>query len=400
MKKMDVSTKSRVTFWIMISTYVVVLFLILQNGSFFLKQLSQLMGIVAPVFVGFGIAFVLNGPLKAIEKYLLRGMDNNKWGKKFKRPTSMLLTYLLFFCLLGLFISIIIPQIVTSATTLASAIPGYIVSVQGAINSLVTQYNIDGEYVINLMGSWQQILSAGGKLLGDMLPSMLSFTMSVTSGLSNVFIGFIISIYLLAGKERFAALAKRMLTAYLPDLQRDRVLRVGHIANTTFSGFISGQLLDAMIVGVLCMIGMNLLPLAQEVQPYIVLISTIIAITNIVPIFGPYIGGVPCTFILLMVDFTSALWFVLLIVAIQAVDGNIICPKIVGDSIGLSGFWVIFAITLGGGLFGLPGMVLGIPTFAVLYKVIKIVTDKRIAQKQTIVAQQDNEPHTLAEEET
>lgn len=400
MKKMDGSTKSRITFWIMISTYVVVLFLILQNASFFLGQLSRLMGIVAPVFVGFSIAFVLNGPLKAIEKHVLRGMDKSKWGKKLKRPISMLLTYLLFFWLLGLFISIIIPQIVTSATTLASAIPGYVVSVQNAINNLVAQYNIDGAYVVNLMGSWQQILSAGGKLLGDMLPSMVSFTMSVTSGLSNVFIGFIISIYLLAGKERFVALARRMLTAYLPDLQRDRVLRVGHIANTTFSGFISGQLLDAMIVGVLCMIGMNLLPLAQEVQPYIVLISTIIAITNIVPIFGPYIGGVPCTFILLMVDFTSALWFVALIVAIQAVDGNIICPKIVGDSIGLSGFWVIFAITLGGGFFGLPGMVLGIPTFAVFYKVIKIVTDKRIVQKQAIVEQQDDENHTLAEEET
>ncbi|WP_312642993.1 AI-2E family transporter [Hydrogenoanaerobacterium sp.] len=395
MKKLDSTTKYNIRTWIVICTYVVLLFVVLVNARFFLGLAGKLVDIISPFLVGFGIAFVLNRPMMAIEAMLPARMSRGKWGEKLKRPVAMLITYVLFLLLLTLLISLVLPQIITSISTLVSNFPSYLTSLQNTADELVVRFGISSELLQNVVGSWEDILTQAGKLISNALPKLMDFTMSLTAGVSNLFIGFIVSIYLLAGKERFARQVKRLLTACLPELYRDRALRLGNIANTTFSGFISGQLLDAMIVGILCFLGMNLMPLSDAINPYLVLISTIIAITNIVPIFGPYIGGVPCTFIILMVDFKSAIWFVVLIVLIQTVDGNIILPKIVGDSIGLSGFWVMFAIILGGGLFGLPGMVLGIPAFAVIYKVVAIVINKRLAQKQAHQEQHHDGDHTI-----
>lgn len=394
MRKLDSPTKYKIRTWIVISTYVVLLFFVLFNARYFLGAASKLLSIVRPFFVGFGIAFVLNGPMKAIESRLFIG-NTSKWGEKQKRFLAMLITYALFLMIFTFVISLVLPQIVTSITILVNNFPQYLESLQNTINELMNRFGISSDIVQNFLGSWEDILIKVTKLLSNALPQVMNFTKSLTTGVSNLFIGFIVSIYLLAGKKRFIQQIKKFLNAYLSELHRDRMLRLGNIAYTTFNGFISGQLLDAMIVGVLCFIGMNLMPLSDDVNPYLVLISTIIAITNIIPIFGPYIGGIPCTLIILMVDLKSAIWFVVLIVLIQTVDGNIILPKIVGDSIGLSGFWVMFAIILGGGFFGLPGMIFGIPTFAVIYKVAAIITNKRLAKKQAQKELLNKGDHTI-----
>lgn len=395
MRKLDFPTKHKIQGWVIAGGAIALIYLLLQNADYFLKSGEALLGIISPFIVGFGLAFVLNNPLRLIETRLLAGMGHKKWGKKLRRPMAMLLTYLLFLLLLSLAVALVIPQIASSISSLVRAVPSYLESLQGTVNSLVAQYGVSGAILEYVAGSWQEILTQMGKLITGALPMLMDMTVSLGSGVSKLFIGFIVSIYLLAGKERFARQAKQLLRAYLPPLYRDRMLRLGNIAYTTFNGFISGQLLDALIVGLLCFLGMNLLPLAGVVAPYMVLISTIIAFTNIIPIFGPYIGGVPCTFIILMLDFKSAVWFVVLIVLIQTVDGNIILPKIVGDSIGLSGFWVMFSIIVGGGLFGLAGMILGIPTFATFYKVMEIITHKRLAQKIKAEEQHNDGEHTI-----
>lgn len=395
MRKLDFPAKHKIQGWVIAGGAIALIYLLLQNADYFLKSGEALLGIISPFIVGFGLAFVLNNPLRFIETRLLAGMGHKKWGKKLRRPVAMLLTYLLFLLLLSLAVALVIPQIASSISSLVRAVPSYLESLQGTVNSLVAQYGVSGAILEYVAGSWQEILTQMGKLITGALPMLMDMTVSLGSGVSKLFIGFIVSIYLLAGKERFAHQAKQLLRAYLPPLYRDRMLRLGNIAYTTFNGFISGQLLDALIVGLLCFLGMNLLPLAGVVAPYMVLISTIIAFTNIIPIFGPYIGGVPCTFIILMLDFKSAVWFVVLIVLIQTVDGNIILPKIVGDSIGLSGFWVMFSIIVGGGLFGLAGMILGIPTFATFYKVMEIITHKRLAQKIKAEEQHNDGEHTI-----
>lgn len=395
MKKFDSDTKYRIKTWVAVTTCAVVVFFMLLNIRQGFSALGKLMGIIAPFFVGFGIAFVLNGPLKLVENRLLVGLGNTKRGRKLRRPLALILTYLLFFVIVSFVFSLLVPQIVTSVGTLINNVPLYLEKLQQTVDTLSVQYNISGTIFQNAIGSWEDIMSWLGGVLQAALPQVMNITMSVTSGVSKFFIGLIVSVYMLAGKERFSAQIKRVMNAYLPELHRDRALRLGDIAYKTFNGFISGQLLDACIVGVLCFAGMNILPLSPAVNTYMVLISTIIAITNIIPIFGPYIGAVPCTFIILMVDFKSALWFVAMIVAIQMVDGNIILPKIVGDSIGLSGFWVMFAIITGGGLFGLGGMVLGIPTFATFYRVMQLIVDKRESVKkkaQIVDAEAEEEP--------
>ncbi|MEG0272038.1 MAG: AI-2E family transporter [Hydrogenoanaerobacterium sp.] len=382
MRKFDSETKYQIKKWVFTAVCVVLVFLALQNIGWFLSSLGKLMGIVTPFFIGFAIAFVLNSPLKMLERHLSALMNKNPKLKKFKRPVALLLTYLLFFLIIAFVVSLLVPQVAASVKVLVANVPSYLNQLQNTVNTLSQKYGIGGALISDVVGSWEEILKQAGSIISSALPQVMNITMSVTSGVSNFFIGIIVSIYMLADKERFSAQLKRVLGAYLPPVQYGHIMHLGDIAYKTFNGFISGQILDACIVGFLCFIGMNILPLSPAINTYMVLISTIIAITNIIPIFGPYIGAVPCTFIILMVDFKSALWFVAMIIAIQMVDGNIILPKIVGDSIGLSGFWVMLSIIAGGGLFGLIGMVLGIPTFATFYKVMQLVVDKRVASKR------------------
>lgn len=382
MRKFDSETKYQIKKWVFTAVCVVLVFLALQNIGWFLSSLGKLMGIVTPFFIGFAIAFVLNSPLKMLERHLSALMNKNPKLKKFKRPVALLLTYLLFFLIIAFVVSLLVPQVAASVKVLVANVPSYLNQLQNTVNTLSQKYGIGGALISDVVGSWEEILKQAGSIISSALPQVMNITISVTSGVSNFFIGIIVSIYMLADKERFSAQLKRVLGAYLPPVQYGHIMHLGDIAYKTFNGFISGQILDACIVGFLCFIGMNILPLSPAINTYMVLISTIIAITNIIPIFGPYIGAVPCTFIILMVDFKSALWFVAMIIAIQMVDGNIILPKIVGDSIGLSGFWVMLSIIAGGGLFGLIGMVLGIPTFATFYKVMQLVVDKRVASKR------------------
>ena len=220
--------------------------------------------------------------------------------------------------------------------------------------------------------------------LTSAIPQIIQTTVNVTASVLNVIIGFIISVYMMFSKELFFARIHKLFTALFPEKSVEKMASVIHQSNDIFSGFISGKILDSFIIGLLCFIFMSIFG-----WPYAMLISVIVGVTNVIPYFGPFIGAIPSILILLMVEPWTALWFAIFILVLQQIDGNIIGPKILGDSTGLSAFWVIFAITIFGSLMGPLGMFIGVPLFAVIYSLVRQFAEWRLSQKGLPTATDD-----------
>ncbi|MBM6860610.1 AI-2E family transporter, partial [Clostridium saudiense] len=207
-----------------------------------------------------------------------------------------------------------------------------------------------------------------------------NITVGFTSGLVNFILSLIFSIYMLLNKERLQLGMKKVLYAFSKKNFADKVMYLGKIANESFSSYIGGQFIEAIIIGVLCFIGMLVLRM-----PYALLISVLVAVTALIPIFGAFIGTIPSAFIILIIDPMKALWFIIFIIVLQQIEGNLIYPKVVGSSVGLPPIWVMLAMLIGGNTFGLLGMLLGIPTFSVIYKVSREYINKRLNNKNIVV---------------
>ena len=192
----------------------------------------------------------------------------------------------------------------------------------------------------------------------------------------NILIGFVVACYVLGNVETFSAKCKKLLYSCFSVKNTDTILSAVRFTDRAFNGFINGKIIDSAIIGIICYIVCSILKM-----PYIVLVSVVVGVTNIIPVFGPFIGGIPTALIILLVSPTKALIYVIFIIVLQQIDGNIIGPKILGSSIGINGFWIMFAILLGGGLFGVVGMILAVPLFAVLYSGLEILVDKRLKNR-------------------
>ena len=218
----------------------------------------------------------------------------------------------------------------------------------------------------------------------ELLPNLNTYARQFASGVAaflsvlyNLFIGLIVAIYLLSSKRVFAAQAKKIVYGLLKKRNADLVIYYVRISNNMFSGFISGKIVDSAIIGLICFVAMSVLKL-----PYTMLVSVIVGVTNVIPVFGPYIGAVPSALLILLVDPKQALYFLVLIIVIQQLDGNIIGPAILGESTGLSAFWVLFSILLFGGFWGIAGMLVGCPLFAVIYRIIRDFISMKLRQKE------------------
>ncbi|HHV86936.1 MAG TPA: AI-2E family transporter, partial [Petrimonas sp.] len=275
-------------------------------------------------------------------------------------------------------IAIIVPQTADSISGLIGNAPGYIEN----FTAFATTFAANHVWATNIL-DWATVKLAG---LEDSLPSLLTdyvlpYTMNITAKITsiivNLFIAIVVSIYFLARKERFYAQTKKTLYAHMKTEKVERLLQLTQLSSETFSSFISGKLLDSLIIGILSFICLSIFHF-----PYALLVAVIIGITNIIPFFGPIIGAVPCFFIILIVDPAKALWFLLFILILQQVDGNIIGPKILGYSIGLSAIWIVFAIVIGNQFFGFIGMVIGVPLFAIIYVLFKEWSENKLRQKQ------------------
>ena len=272
--------------------------------------------------------------------------------------------------------------------TLASNIEGYINSLFEFTDKTLSFFNLDISFFDRFEDVWHSWLTEGIDYLKNSLPTIFTYTKDFTTGLVggivNTFVGIIICIYLLSTKEKLLRQAKKLLFAFLPKKKAEYVCKIAETANDTFAKFISGQLIEAFIIGILCFIGMSVLGL-----PYALLISVIVGVTNMIPVVGPFIGAIPSGFIILMINPLQCLWFVIFIIVLQQIEANLIYPHVVGNSVGLSGLWVMFAIFVGGGLFGFLGIFLGVPGFAVIYRFASDYINSRLKKKELSFDQAD-----------
>lgn len=354
-------------------------FFILKNISILKSYLFKLVGIVSPFIIGFALAYLLNRPMQSIENILEKHLYKGKLKHGLKRSISIIIIFLIVGIAIFLIGSFILPQVTQNISNLAYNIPNYIDSLKDTITHIVLNYNLDEEIIkkiSDMFSSWDNISNQIANWLGQLVPYLVNLSFSITSKILNVILSIVVSIYALYSKEKLMRQFRTLMRALFSDKFVERFYYIMNIINDTFGQYISGQMLDAIIVGTLCAVLMQIFKF-----PFALLVGVIVCLTNVIPMIGPFIGAIPSTFFILMVDPLKAFWFVILIFVLQQIDGNILVPKIVGESTGLSGLWVLFAIVVGGGLFGILGVLLCVPTVSVIFKLLKIFINNRLAQK-------------------
>lgn len=340
-------------------------YLAASNLDIVYKAFSGFAGIVAPFIWAFVVAYLLDGPIRYFEEKL-----------KIRRGLAILVSYFIAVVLLGILLSFVIPQLVQSIGVLVDNASSYLNSLNAFVENLAVRFNLDEELVEGMMLSYKDLVQQLTGVVKAFLPQVLNYSIALGSGVVSGLTALIASIYMLAGKKRLVGQMHKIVYAFFPIDRAHRVLNVCSHANHIFTGFINGKLIDSAIIGLICFVCTTLFKM-----DFALLISVIVGVTNVIPFFGPFIGAIPSTMILLMVDPVKALWFILFIIVLQQFDGNILGPKILGDSTGLSAIWVLVAIIVGGGLFGFVGMVIGVPTFAVLYSLTSDFLAARLKQK-------------------
>jgi predicted PurR-regulated permease PerM len=351
----------------------------------FASTISNLIVILMPVIDGAVLAYLLTPLVNGIEQGLVKTIFiklNINHKKRQRRLLSILITMALVCAVIYGFFSIVIPQIYNSISTIIEQFPSYVNTVTYWIAKLLEDNPEIETYVMDIINKssidFQQFINS--KLLPQLNNVIVVVSMSVYSVLKQVWnfiIGFIISIYLLGSKELFAAQAKKITYAFFQVDRANRIISNVRFASKTFGGFFVGKILDSLIIGVLCFIVTSIIG-----TPFNVLISVIIGVTNIIPFFGPFLGAIPSLLLILLINPMQALYFLIFVIILQQLDGNFIGPKILGNSTGLSSFWVIFAITLFGGLWGVFGMIVGVPIFAVLFAFMKTLVETKLSTKE------------------
>ena len=374
---------------LLLITFAILLYFGVTNFQTLLGAIVWAFSLFGPFWIGLLLAFALNRPYNFFRYRAFRNLGRLK-GKNtasLQKCLALLAVYLLFFAFITILIFMVIPQLAESVQKLSNNFSSYAKSLETVLNGWLDSFGIRSQVWESIDKMWQNFVAEMGLLLtNSVVPTLWSTLSSVATGISNFFIGVVSSVYFLAGKEKLLLQFKRLIRAVFPVRTYPLMNRIYRLSNQMFSEFITGQIANAAVVGVLCFVGMSILRM-----DYALLISVLVGVANVVPFFGCVIGAVPSAFLLLMVDPMQALWFVIFITVIQALDGNIISPKIVGQSIGLSGLWVMVSIIVGGSMFGIGGMFLGVPVFAVIYSLLRDFTEYR-EQKHRKDASEDAGP--------
>ncbi|MBQ9990708.1 MAG: AI-2E family transporter [Lachnospiraceae bacterium] len=367
-------------FLVLISCIGVVYFL--YNGSILKSNIKRIISVCMPLIDGLVIAYLLAPLVNLLEKKLLYPLYQKLDIKITPRVTrrtrfiSILVTFIIVIFMLYNFIQFVVPQIYNSIVSIGAQLPTYIANISVALDEFFHHNPKMEGYVSELFNRFSNL---NENLLSNLNEIIRTFSQSVISifrELLNLVIGFVISIYLLFSKEKFLAQAKKIIYACFERSTANNLISDFRMINRTFGGFISGKILDSLIIGIICYFCINLIGI-----PYPLLISVIVGVTNVIPYFGPFIGAIPSAILVLMVDPLACLYFVIFIFILQQFDGNILGPKILGDSIGISAFWIIFSVTVFGGLLGVLGMVIGVPLFAVIYNLINRHVRKRLKRR-------------------
>lgn len=349
----------------------VVLFWALFNYEKIFHLLGVGMRILAPFIIGGVLALILNVPMSAIERTMFRPDKNNNYRKvaaKIKRPVSLILTLIIFFGVIVLVLYLIIPELIATFTSLSEDIPAFVSNLgqwfqdSEQLNRWLEEMNLSQEGVTQKL---QEILNDSVLIL-ETLSSTVSVASSVITNIVNFVIGIFFAVYILLQKERLKNQLYRVTTAFLPKKAAELVCHICRMSKNTFSKFLSGQCTEAIILGSLCCIGMSILRF-----PNAVTIGILVAVTAFIPIVGAFIGVAVGAFLIMVTDFMQAVWFVVFMLILQQIEGNLIYPKVVGQSVGLPSIWVLFAVTVGGAMWGIIGMFISVPIFTVLYCLLR-----------------------------
>ncbi len=364
----------------------IALFYLINEHATVGRVIGTFVSLMMPFIYGAALAYILNPVLNWLEKKVFPSLFGERLSRRARRRIGVLISFIFAAAVVAIFLAILIPQIVESINSLAQSIYAFLPQAQQTLNEWTAKYG-SNELLLNVLEilgidvsdpslALQRLATRSYTFLTQVLPNLFGGVMRFTSGLLNVVVGIIIAVYLLLSKEVFYAQVKKLMFAFFPRRAAQAVLNLTHDSNAIFCGFISGKIVDSAIIGVLCFIGCSVLQM-----PYTVLVSFIVGVTNVIPYFGPFIGAIPSIFIIMIDDPIKSLIFAVFILVLQQLDGNVIGPKILGDSTGLSAFWVLFAVTFFGGLFGFVGMLIGVPTFAVIYSLIRNIAEYKLGKK-------------------
>ncbi|MEA4964453.1 MAG: AI-2E family transporter [Oscillospiraceae bacterium] len=363
----------------------IILWVSFNNLTGFFAVLQKLLNILSPVLYGLVFAYLLNPIMMFVERYILKWLRGRKLSEKavrsLSRGSSVVAAVLVGLLLVYAFFAMLLPSLIDSVSGIVSNMQNYYTTAQKWIANLAAEYPEYSDLINTFYDKAYQGLTSWFQLrvldnMDNLVVGVTTQVYSVVKGVTNLLIGAVAAIYMLLSKEKFLAQTKKIVVAVMKRSRADRLFDVCQKSNRVFSGFISGKILDSLIIGVLCYIGMSILRL-----PYAVLISTIVGVTNIIPFFGPFIGAIPSALLIVLVNPLQALYFLIFVFVLQQVDGNLIGPHILGDAVGLPSFWILVSITFFGGMFGFIGMLLGVPVFAVIYMIVRENVERKLKDK-------------------
>ena len=352
-------------------------YLALNNIPTIKAVFSNAVSIISPFIYAFAIAFILNRPMMWFERTLFKD-------KKKKRILSVAVTFTIAISLISVLMVLVLPQIGLSIAYLVEAMPGFIQSVSKTAVEVMEQIHLNSRLSQQVQEMWNNIGTGIMDFTVSVLPGVVNVSIGIGNAVVKSIMSTIIAIYMLASKDRLKFQIKKFFYAYFSKNFAEETFELGRMSNTIFSDFIIGKMIDSTIIGIIAFIGMLFI-----YPDYAVLIAIIIGVTNMIPFFGPFIGAIPSIFILLILSPFAAFVFLIFIIVLQQIDGNIIGPKVLGSSLGLSPLWILVGIIVGNGAMGFLGMVIGVPTFAVIYNLVSCNTKKKLEEKD-IVADYEN----------
>lgn len=373
------------TYFLVIAASLAFYFALLRFRHIF-NVLWKVYDVLKPIIYGAVIAYLLNPIVKRVDKRLIPVLEKKvtKPGRaqNISRSVGVFTSLIVLLALISALCNLLIPELYVSIRDMIYTLPEQLNHMVSSLNDIKLEDSTTGSIVktaieqgTTMLQNWlrNDLLGKVNELMSNLTVGVLNFLGEVV----NFLIGVIVSIYILFSKELFAKQCKKIVYAVFPIRHANLILHLTTKSNEIFGGFIIGKIIDSMIIGVLCFFGLTLLKM-----PYILLISVIVGVTNVIPFFGPYIGAIPSAVLILLNDPIKGLSFLIFILVLQQLDGNVIGPKILGNSTGLSAFWVVFSILLGGGLFGFVGMIMGVPTFAVVYYIITMLINHLLEKKK------------------
>ena len=348
-------------------------------GSF----LAYLINIFMPFIIGIFIAFILNVLLNFVENKLFKKLNkkNYKTWSKLKRPVSVIITFIIIITIMVFILGLLIPQLQNTVILFTKNFDTY----KEQTIEILNNFGINSESINNYSTSINNLKNEITSYINNNRNEIMQITIGVASSflgsITSIIIGIVFAIYILLKKEDLSRQFKKILKAYLPEKYERRIEEIANLSNITFGNFISGQCLEALIIGLLCFIGMLILQI-----PYASTISVLVGFTALIPIFGAFIGTFIGAFLIFMVEPFKALIFIIFIIILQQLEGNIIYPKVVGKSVGLPSIWVMVAVTIGASIYGVLGMILSVPLCSILYSIIKTDVNLKIEEKNKVPA--------------